>query len=35
MIFNIGENTKGYADGLKKGEEMTWEAINEVIKNKK
>lgn len=35
MIFNIGEHTKGYADGLKKGEEMTWEAINEVIKNKK
>ena len=35
MIFNIGEHTKGYADGLKKGEEMTWEAINEVIKNNK
>lgn len=35
MIYNIGEHTKGYSDGLKKGEEMTWEAINKVIKDKK
>ena len=26
---------KGYSDGLKKGEEMTWDAINKVIKDKK
>lgn len=35
MIYNIGEHTKGYYDGLKKGEEMTWDAINKVIKDKK
>lgn len=35
LIYNIGEHTKGYSDGLKKGEEMTWEAINKVIKDKK
>ena len=35
MIYNIGEHTKGYSDGLKKGEEMTWEAVNKVIKDKK
>lgn len=35
VIYNIGEHMKGYSDGLKKGEEMTWEAINKVIKDKK
>ena len=35
MIYNIGEHTKGYYDGLKKGEEMTWDTINKVIKDKK
>lgn len=35
LVYNIGEHTKGYADGLKKGEEMTWEAINKVINNTK
>ena len=32
LVYNIGERTKGYSDGLKKGEEMTWDAINKVIK---
>lgn len=35
LIYNIGEHMKGYSDGLKKGEEMTWDAINKVIKDKK
>ncbi len=35
LVYNIGERTKGYNDGLKKGKEITIKAINKVIKDKK
>lgn len=35
LVYNIGEHTKGYSDGLKKGVEITWEEINKVINDKK
>ncbi len=35
IVFNVGERTKGYKEGLKKGTDMTWEAIHQVIKENK
>ena len=31
LLFNIGEYTKGYADGLKKGSEMTTSAFKQML----
>ncbi|MFV0586895.1 hypothetical protein [Bacteroides reticulotermitis] len=35
VIFNIGERSKGYEEGLKKGSDMTWEAIEKFTKENK
>lgn len=32
IIFSVSERTKGYKEGLKKGADMTWEAIEKFAK---
>lgn len=34
LVYNIGEQTKGYIDGLREGSEITIEALKELSKPK-
>lgn len=34
FFFNIGEHSKGYADGLKKGADQTLEILDTILKTK-
>lgn len=35
IVYNIGEHTKGYIDGIKKGSDMTWELIEKKMDQQK